>query len=174
MHHRYHSHSSQPEFHSILNNACCSVQVLGGGARRGGGEQIRLPFLLGGEPQGHVPDRQRRRPARRSQGALLHLRRAGPLRRRDEAGGQGPPGRLRRTTGDKQRDVRVKRQGHARRQHLRGGRLAADRQHHPYTSNGAASGTSGSVSSALAIMASLMLGLMMSIYNSCYASATVS
>jgi hypothetical protein len=74
-----HSQSSQPEFHSIRNNACCSVQVLGGSARRGGGEQIRLPFLLGGEPQVHVPDRQRRRPARRSQGALLHLRRAGPL-----------------------------------------------------------------------------------------------
>jgi hypothetical protein len=44
---------------------CCNIQVLGGGARRGGGDQIRLPFLLGGEPRGHVPDRQRRRPAQR-------------------------------------------------------------------------------------------------------------
>ena len=46
-------------------------------------------------PAGRAHDRQRHGPARRRRGALLHLRRAGALRRRDEAAG---PGHQRRAT----------------------------------------------------------------------------
>lgn len=65
-----------------------SVQVLSGGARRGGGDQGRLPLMLGVEPHRRPPHRRGRRRARPPREALLHLRRAGALRRRHEAGGQ--------------------------------------------------------------------------------------
>jgi hypothetical protein len=134
-HHRYQSHSSQSEFNSILNNACFSRVPLQCSSTR----RRRTTWWRCADPA-TVPAR-RRAPRPRSgpattlssstaSGWLLHLRRAGPLRRRDEAGGQCPPGRLRQTTSDKQRDVRVERQRHGRR-HLPGGRLATDRHHHP-------------------------------------------
>ena len=75
----------------------CSVQVQQGVPRRGGGRRQGVPAVQGAEEQGHGGAADRVRPGDApAREQLLHLRHAGPLRRRHEARRQGVVGSDRR------------------------------------------------------------------------------